>query len=87
MPAACIGMFICYGQVDRRPAEDFCLHRIMALPTPLGAEATAIVRGKDENSPHLRQAVASLNCNHGHTDVRLPEKGFATSFCSLSFHL
>ncbi|KAL3143285.1 hypothetical protein ABBQ38_002127 [Trebouxia sp. C0009 RCD-2024] len=54
VPAACIGMFICYGQVDRRPAEEFCLHQIMALPTPLGAEATAIVRGKDENSPHLR---------------------------------
>lgn len=47
-------MFLCYGQVDRRPAEEFCLHQIMALPTPLGAEATAIVREKDENSPLLR---------------------------------
>lgn len=47
-------MFICYGQVNRRPAEEFCLQQIMALPTPLGAEATAIVRDKDENSPLLR---------------------------------
>lgn len=29
----------------------------MALPTPLGAEATAIVRDKDENSPLLRYSV------------------------------
>ena len=54
VPAACIGMYLCYNMMDRRPAAEFCLHRIMSLPTPLGVETAEIVRAKDENSHHLR---------------------------------
>ncbi|KAL0045406.1 hypothetical protein WJX82_005746 [Trebouxia sp. C0006] len=51
----CKGMFLCYNAFDRTSTSESCLHRIMDLPTPLGAEATAIVKAKDENSRHLKQ--------------------------------
>jgi len=54
VPAASIGMFLCYNAFDRTSTSESCLHRIMDLPTPLGAEATAIVKAKDENSRHLK---------------------------------
>ena len=54
VPAASIGMFLCYNVFDRTSTSESCLHRIMDLPTPLGAEATAIVKAKDENSRHLK---------------------------------
>ncbi|KAL0039942.1 hypothetical protein WJX77_012320 [Trebouxia sp. C0004] len=55
VPAASIGMFLCYNAFDRTSTSESCLHRIMDLPTPLGAEATAVVKSKDENSRHLKQ--------------------------------
>ncbi|KAL0034061.1 hypothetical protein WJX79_006413 [Trebouxia sp. C0005] len=55
VPAASIGMFLCYNVFDRTSTSESCLHRIMDLPTPLGAEAKAIVKAKDENSRHLKQ--------------------------------
>lgn len=54
VPAASIGMFLCYNVFDRTSTSESCLHRIMDLPTPLGAEAKAIVKAKDENSRHLK---------------------------------
>lgn len=54
LPAACLGMYLCYNAFDRTSTAEACLHRIMDLPTPLGAEAIEIVRAKDETSRHLR---------------------------------